>query len=138
MSDTFKIDVLTPTKLIVERDVTEAIIPAQNGEVGVLRGHQDFVGLLGTGVLKLNIGSSTEYIVVSGGFFEVRAGELSILAQYAELPREIDAEQTAAELADLEKKHAVENSYLPEFAHLEHSIARARARLLATRLSSAR
>lgn len=66
---------------------------AENGELGILPGHIPLVAPLTINAVRLKQGDHTEHIAVSGGFLEVRPDKVTILAQAAEKPTDIDVER---------------------------------------------
>jgi F-type H+-transporting ATPase subunit epsilon len=91
---------VTPTRLVVDTEVTELTAPGSEGELGVLPLHVTFLGQLDVGVLRYTEGSGAKQIVVHGGYAEVIDDVVTVLADDAEFPEEIDG---AAAKADLER-----------------------------------
>ena len=102
-----RLTLVTPVKkLTTELPVEEVLVPGDRGELDILAGHAPLVTTLKTGVLKYREAGSTEYKVaaISWGYCEVFADHVSVLAETAELPAEIDAERAKAALAKAEEK----------------------------------
>jgi len=100
----FRLELLTPAKRILDAKVEEVLVPAHDGEVGILADHEDFVGLLGTGPLKIVRDSNDYWYMVSAGIYEVRGGEVSIMAERLEQANEIDFEKEKEACAEFESK----------------------------------
>ena len=93
MADRLTLEIATPTRLVVAETVDEIVIPGSQGYFGVLPGHAAFLTTLGIGELMYRIGRDEHYLAVAGGFAEVRAERVIILAEHAERPEEIDRER---------------------------------------------
>ncbi len=90
MADTFELEIVTPEKLVV-RDVAEEIqIPARNGFIGVLPGHAPLITELAVGEITYRNAGTTAVLSVAWGFAEVLPTKVTILAESAEKPEEID------------------------------------------------
>lgn len=88
------IDIVTPTRKIVEGAlVSEARLPAVNGEMQVLPGHTELLTLMGTGVLAFHEGGRERKFAVSYGFAEVRREKILVLAEVCEESTEIDRQR---------------------------------------------
>lgn len=103
--DNFNVKVMDPSGLAAESQSISVTLPGYNGEIGVLPGHADYVGLLGTGVLKIET-SPKEHkkIVISGGFATFSNGELVILADKVNLPAGATLEAVKQEKSEVIRK----------------------------------
>ncbi len=111
MSNTFKIEITTPGKLAFSGDVEMAIIPAYEGEMGILAGHAKTITTLQNGIVKILEGDVVkERFFVSGGFSEVNPEEVSILATEAENLNELDRKLVEQRISDAEIKLKVSDS----------------------------
>lgn len=102
--DSFRLELLTPAKSILDAEVEEVLVPAHDGEVGVLSRHEDFVGLLGTGPLKIVRDGNDYWYMVSSGIYEVRGGDVSIMAERLEQADQIDFELEKKACKEFEDK----------------------------------
>lgn len=90
MADTFEIEIVTPER-VVERDVvTELQLPTKNGYIGVLAGHAPLITELGIGEITYKADNIQYKIAVAWGFAEVLPNKVTILAEVAERPEDID------------------------------------------------
>ncbi len=81
---TFQLELVSPEKLLLSRPVEMAILPAAEGEMGVLPGHAPMIVALRGGVITVREGGQeTEKLFVAGGFAEVTPGRVTILADEA-------------------------------------------------------
>ena len=90
MAETFELEVVTPDRLLVREQVSEAQIPLANGYIGVLPKHAPLLGELGTGDLTYVAGGRRRHMVVSGGWTEVLDEHVRVLADSAEDADDID------------------------------------------------
>jgi F-type H+-transporting ATPase subunit epsilon len=122
-----RLTVVTRERKIVDVDVDEVLLPAFDGEIGVLPGHTPLLTTLRIGVMKYRAGSAVERIVLSWGFAEVLPDRVIVLAERGVLPAEIDPAAVETERATAEKELAYLSSQDPEFAivegRLEESVA---------------
>ncbi|MGA2744642.1 MAG: F0F1 ATP synthase subunit epsilon [Candidatus Sulfotelmatobacter sp.] len=101
MADTFKLEIVTPEKKVVDTTAEEVQIPGKNGYLGVLPGHAPLITELAVGEITFrgSSGSSSgsnsneQRLAVAWGFAEVLPDKVTILAETAERPSEIDVER---------------------------------------------
>src|SRR5690625_3101996 len=85
---------------------------AENGELGILPGHIPLVAPLTISAIRLKREDSTEQIAVNGGFLEVRPDKVTILAQSAEKPADIDVERAKEAKARAEQRIQSEEDHI--------------------------
>jgi len=102
MAEAFKLEVVTPDRMVLSENVDIVVATGTEGEFGVLKNHIPFLATLQEGELRYRQGGTTHYLAVSGGFAEVLPDKVSVLAEAAELAREIDIDraQRARERAE--------------------------------------
>ncbi|MDA3129958.1 F0F1 ATP synthase subunit epsilon [Aliibacillus thermotolerans] len=93
---TIKVNIVTPDGTVFEGDRDMVSVRAQSGELGILPGHIPLVAPLSIDAVRLKKGTETELVAVSGGFIEVRPDKVTILAEAAELPSDIDVDRANA------------------------------------------
>lgn len=94
MDDKLLLTILTPERsFLADKEVDFVSFPAFDGEMGVLPGHASFVVQLKEGVLRYRDGHKKELFSVLSGFAEVHKNKVLILAEGAELAKEIDEER---------------------------------------------
>ncbi len=98
MAGTFKIELVSPERVLLSGEATEAIVPGMEGDFTVLEGHAPVISALRPGVLDVKQPSGQLRIYVRGGFAEVDATQLTILAQTLVDVTKADAAVVAAEL----------------------------------------
>ena len=79
-------ELVTPARLVRSEDVYMVVVPGTEGEFGVLQGHAPFMSTVRDGPLKIyrSENGTPEEIIVQGGFAEVSASGLSVLAEHVE------------------------------------------------------
>jgi F-type H+-transporting ATPase subunit epsilon len=93
MADTFQLEIVTPEKKVVETAAAEAQIPGKNGYLGILPGHAPLITELAVGEIKYRTDSTEHVLAVAWGFAEVLPDKVTILAETAERPSEINVER---------------------------------------------
>ena len=80
MSENFKIEIVNPEKSFLSKDnVSEVVVPAFEGEIGILKNHIPIISFLKPGIIKVFIGSEEENYYVEDGIVEFKDNSLSIL-----------------------------------------------------------
>ena len=80
MSEDFKIEIVNPEKsFLVKEDVSEVVIPAFEGEMGILKDHISIISFLKPGIIKILSKSGDENYYVEDGIVEFKNNNLSIL-----------------------------------------------------------
>jgi F-type H+-transporting ATPase subunit epsilon len=92
MADTFQLEIVTPEKKVVATAAEEIQIPGKNGYLGILPGHAPLITELAVGEISFRdaSGSNEQRLAVAWGFAEVLPDKVTILAETAERPSEID------------------------------------------------
>jgi F-type H+-transporting ATPase subunit epsilon len=93
MADTFQLEIVTPEKKVVDTAATEVQIPGKNGYLGVLPGHAPLITELAVGEITYRTGAEEQKLAMAWGFAEVLPNKVTILAETAERPSEIDVER---------------------------------------------
>ena len=93
MADTFQLEIVTPEKKVVDTAATEVQIPGKNGYLGILPGHAPLITELAVGEITFHAGADEQRLAVAWGFAEVLPNKVTILAETAEHPSEIDVER---------------------------------------------
>ena len=128
MSDTFQLEIVTPARLLVKDAAEEAQIPGVTGYLGILPGHAPLITELGVGEITYKASGATHFLSVAWGFMEVLPDKVTILAEAAEHPQEIDIEraQKAKERAEQRLKS---NDPKVDYTRAEDALQRAETRL---------
>lgn len=105
-----KLEIVTPEKRVLDAQVDSVTVPTASGEIGILPSHAPMVSALRPGVLAFTTKGTTEKLAVAGGFVEVNADKVAILADAAESAAEIDIESARAARDEAEKAFAAVSS----------------------------
>jgi F-type H+-transporting ATPase subunit epsilon len=104
MAESFQFDLVSPEKLLMSDPVEQVTVPGADGQFTVLKGHAPFLTTLKPGVLDITAGDgSSQRIYVRGGFADVNASGLTVLAEQAMPMEEVNAEVMAQQVADAEE-----------------------------------
>ncbi len=98
------LEIATPERRVLARDVDEVILPGSEGSFGVLPGHHPMLAGLGPGVALCKTEGHSEVLAISGGFAEVGPDRVTVLAETCERAAEIDAGRARQKVADLQKE----------------------------------
>jgi F-type H+-transporting ATPase subunit epsilon len=93
MAEVFQLEIVTPEKKVVDTTATEIQIPGKNGYLGILPGHAPLITELAVGEITFRAGADEQRLAVAWGFAEVLPDKVTILAETAERPAEIDMER---------------------------------------------
>jgi F-type H+-transporting ATPase subunit epsilon len=111
--------VVTRERKIIDVQVDEVVLPATDGEIGILPGHTPLLAMLRIGQMRYRTGTKFERLVISWGFAEVLPDRVIVLAERGFLPTEIDAVAAEEERRLAERSIALLAAHDPEFAILE-------------------
>lgn len=126
MADRLHLEIVTPSRRVVEVEVDEVRLPGALGEMGVLPGHIPLLTSLAAGPLTYFNGSAQTKYAVRGGFAEVLPDRVTILATVAETADDIDVaqaqknlDQANAKLKDASAEELDELTMAVRFAETE-------------------
>tara|TARA_B100001559_G_C15926578_1_gene361182 strand:- start:21 stop:413 length:393 start_codon:yes stop_codon:yes gene_type:complete len=116
MSEEFKIEIVNPEKsFLVKEDVLEVVVPAFEGEMGILKDHISIISFLKPGIIKVFSKSGDENYYVEDGIIEFKNNNLSILtstifavadldkSKQGDLLKKAEEEASKAEISDQSK-----------------------------------
>jgi F-type H+-transporting ATPase subunit epsilon len=109
MSEEFKVEIVNPEKsFLVKEDVSEVIVPAFEGEMGILKDHISIISFLKPGIIKILSKSGDENYYVEDGIVEFKNNNLSILTSSILNLTDLDKskQQELLELAEKEVSKA--------------------------------
>ena len=98
LPDTITLEVVTPERRVVSETVDAVVLPGIEGSLGVLPGHAPLLTAVGAGELIFTRKGQKQFVAASGGFAEVLADRVIVLAQTAEHAREIDVDRARKKL----------------------------------------
>lgn len=101
-----RLEIVTPEKRVLDTEVDSVSVPTASGEAGILPSHAPMVSAIKPGILSFTIKGVTDKLAVSGGFLEVNANRVAILADTAETANEIDIDAARTLRDEAEKAFA--------------------------------
>jgi F-type H+-transporting ATPase subunit epsilon len=123
---TFHCVVVTPERIVLEREATFVAFPAFDGEMGILRNRAPLVAKLGAGELRVESAEGTERLFIDGGFAQMVENRLTILTEQARPIAELDRADAQQEL---QSALALPAGYEGSQAIRERALRRARTKL---------
>lgn len=135
MAVNLKLEVVTPQRSVLTEEISSLVVPASEGYLGILGNHAPIITGLQSGLIKYNQDSKNHYLAISSGFMEVSQNKVTILADSAERPSEIDRERAKAALERAEKRLKERQPGL-DAARAEFALRRALTRLKAAEYKS--
>ena len=127
---TFKLEIVTPEKMIFSDEVNVVLAWGVEGQLGILPYHAPLMTMLQPGDLVIRKGTQEDYLTISGGFLEVRPDKVVILADACERAAEIDV--TRVEEAKKRAQEALKGAKTTvDTATAEAALRRSLARLKA-------
>lgn len=90
-AETFRLEIASPERMLVNEAVTETSIPGEQGMLGILPGHAPLLSELGTGDLSYTLlNGQKHFMAVQGGYVEISGNHVRVAARNAEFANEID------------------------------------------------
>ena len=123
---TFHFDLVSPERLLFSGEVEQVDLPGSEGDFGVLAGHAPMVTTLRPGIIVIRDEGKQTPVVVNGGFAEVGAAGLTVLADMAVPRAEFDVKVLASTIKDVEEDVADEQDHRKR-DKLAHRLAQLRA-----------
>jgi F-type H+-transporting ATPase subunit epsilon len=99
-----KMQVVTPTRTVVASEADEVELPGELGYLGILPGHTPLITVLKAGVLTYRNGGDERSIAISAGFAEIVNDAVTVLADLAEHPGEVDVAAAERERSRAEEE----------------------------------
>jgi len=128
MADAFQLRIVTPNRMLLDEAVREVTAPGALGEFGVLPDHVTFLGALEIGTLRYRTDRGSSQVAVRGGFAEVVDNVMTVLADDAALPTDIDVGTAQNDLqnaeAQLKQLAPIEDAYVAADAARRWALAR--------------
>ena len=106
MAEKISLEVVTPKGAVVSEEVDIVTAPGFAGEFGVLANHAPFLSTIKIGTLTYKQGSTTEEMMISGGFCEVSNNKITLLVESAERGHEIQVDRALLAKERAEKRLA--------------------------------
>ena len=110
MSEEFKVEIINPEKSFISKDkVTEVVVPAYEGDIGILKDHISIISFLKPGIIKILEKNEEERYYVEDGIMEFKENSLSILTSSIYNIKEMKKNSIDDSLKDAEKLLSNEN-----------------------------
>ena len=110
MSEEFKVEIVNPEKSFLSKeDVTEVVVPAFEGEMGILKDHISIISFLKPGIIKLYSKSEETKYFVEDGIAEFKDNSLSILTSSIYNMSDLDKNKIDRIVKDAEKESRADN-----------------------------
>ena len=94
MSEEFKVEIVNPEKsFLLKENVTEIVVPAYEGEMGILKDHISIISFLKPGIIKIFSNSEEEKYYIEDGIIEFKNNNLSILTSFILNIKDMDKEK---------------------------------------------
>lgn len=125
-----KMTLVTPEKKVLTgAEVESVLLPAYRGELNILEGHTPLVTTLDTGIMRWKAKGADHfsYAVISWGYCEVFPNGIDILAEFVDLPEEVDHTQAQAIMADATKRLSTQSLTDSEYADAARMVKRGEA-----------
>jgi F-type H+-transporting ATPase subunit epsilon len=129
MAKTFKLDIVTPERVVFSDDVVSLVAPAEQGYYGVLAGHAPFLSILKPGEVRIRSERGELHYATSGGFMEVTPKRTVILSESAEEVAGIDVRRAEEALKRAKERLAGTATKGPDRDRAELAKERAENRL---------
>ena len=118
MSEEFKIEIVNPEKSFLSKeDVTEVVVPAFEGEMGILKDHISIISFLKPGIIKIFSKSGEEHYYVEDGIVEFKNNNLSVLTSSIFDIKDFDKDKISKLLAQAEE-HSKNNEITDQNKYL--------------------
>ena len=105
MSENFSIEIVNPEKSFLSKDnVSEVVVPAFEGEIGILKDHISIISFLKPGIIKIFSGSEEENFFVEDGIVEFKDNSLSILTSSIFNLKDSDKNYISNTISEAEKE----------------------------------
>ena len=105
MSENFKIEIVNPEKSFLSKDnVSEVVVPAFEGEIGILKDHISIISFLKPGIIKIFSGTEEENFFVEDGIVEFKDNSLSILTSSIFNLKDSDKNYISNTISEAEKE----------------------------------
>ena len=105
MSEGFNLEIVNPDKSFLSKEnVSEVVVPAFEGDMGILKDHISIISFLKPGIIKVFIGSEEEKFYVEDGIVEFKDNNLSILTSHIFDLKNVDKNEISNSISDTEKE----------------------------------
>ena len=132
MAEMFELKIIEPDEMFFEGQVSFLEFTSVTGEMGVYANHIPLTTILAPGVVKIHNNGQVKKAAVMGGFIEIQKDRITVMAENAEWPDEIDVERAKAAKKRAEERLQKKETGL-DVTRAEAALKRAMARISAAR-----
>ncbi|MCX7569546.1 F0F1 ATP synthase subunit epsilon [Tumebacillus sp. DT12] len=132
------IEIVTPERKVYENEANLIIARGGDGDIGIMAGHSPVVTTLKISALRVKTDGGDHTIAVSGGFLEVKPDKVTVLAESAELPEEIDVDRASRAKERAERRVKDSKSGDIDARRAELALSRALNRLEVAKIKTGR
>ena len=103
MANTFRLEIVTPTGVVLDDQVVHVRCPGAAGDFGVLAGHAPMMAGLTSGRLGVDFTDHSEDYAITGGYLEVHSNAAVVLAESCVNRKDIDLDEAQSQLLDAQR-----------------------------------
>ena len=101
----FQTVIVTPEQQLLDEQASQVVLPAHDGEIGILTGRAPLLVKLGLGPVRIDLpGGQQRRYLIDGGIAQMKDNRLTVLTHVAWAPEDLDAESARAEYAEAEAR----------------------------------
>lgn len=131
MASTYALEIVTPDRMFFHEEVEMLIIRTSQGDIGILKGHENMVAPLAVGAIQIKQNDEFRTAACSGGFMTVSQTKVTLITDAAEWAEEIDVDRALAAM-ERAKERLLEKSKSTDLARAEVALKKAINRLRLT------
>lgn len=128
MASTYDLEIVTPDRMFFNDQVEMLITRTSQGDIGILKGHENMVAPLSVGAIQIKKNDEFETAACSGGFMVVSETKVTLITDSAEWVKEIDIDRALAAM-ERAKQRLAENNKNTDVARAEIALKKALNRL---------
>jgi len=123
MAHKLQLRVVTPERPVYEGEVDAVVVPAHDGELGILPRHARLLAALGVGELRATDAGGVRRYFVAGGFVQVRDNRVMVLCDRAARLEDLDVPAAEAQAAAARAEHSPDAAWLQRCAAATRRVA---------------
>jgi len=124
MAGRLQVRIVTPERPVFQGEADSVVVPAHDGELGILPRHARLLAALGVGELRTTVDGTVHRFFVEGGFVQVRADRVTVLCDRASRLEDLDPQAARAEAEAARATHAADAARLERRATIVERVTR--------------
>jgi len=124
MAGRLQVRIVTPERPVFQGEADSVVVPAHDGELGILPRHARLLAALGVGELRTTVDGAVHRFFVEGGFVQVRADRVTVLCDRASRLEDLDPQAARAEAEAARATHAADAARLERRATIVERVTR--------------